>query len=276
MLAQNIDNSKLAVPRPEKNSLWLLSLYKQSRTSIKYLQLFQQACLNGFWLGILSPDALYRIDELYYSEQQKYITDKYNLSGLSKWEANVIGSYFQEREKLLLLSAGGGREVHGLEKTGFLVDAYECHPGLTHYANALLERENLTSRVRLIERDESPDNNTIYDGAIIGWGGYMLVQGRGRRISLLRKIRKQLKPGKPILLSFFARAENEKRLVLTSKIANLFRLVRQCELSEVGDDLVPNYVHIFTKDEVNRELSEAGLKPVFYENKPYGHAVGIA
>ncbi|NJO96415.1 MAG: hypothetical protein HC764_10650 [Pleurocapsa sp. CRU_1_2] len=48
------------------------------------------------------------------------------------------------------------------------------------------------------------------------------------------------------------------------------------ELIEPGDTLVPDYVHYFTKDEIEREFKEAGFELIMYSNDEYGHAVGLA
>jgi hypothetical protein len=43
---------------------------------------------------------------------------------------------------------------------------------------------------------------------------------------------------------------------------------------EVGDSLVPNYVHYFTKAQLESEMTAAGFELVSFERVPYGHAVG--
>lgn len=256
----------------------LFSLYKKSLTFLTYVNLFQRTCLMGFWLGVLPKEMLHGIDESYYNDEKMYKNDQYNRRGLFKWEEEMVNTYFQDSKNILLLSAGGGREVYGLQKFGCQVDAYECHPQLVNYANDFLTREGSLNSVRWVERNECPENGRIYDGAIVGWGGYMLIQSRDKRVSLLRKIREQIKPGAPILVSFFTRRENEKRLLATSKIANIFRLILQREATVVGDDLVPKltYVHHFTKNEITDEFSKAGFKLEFFSKRPYGHAVGFA
>jgi len=140
----------------------------------------------------------------------------------------------------------------------------------------IFNQTRVDTLIELIERDTVPAGDILYDGAIIGWGAYMLIQGSKRRISFLEKLHKQLEEGSPLLVSFFARAESDKIFIAANKIANLFRLVLRREPTDVGHYLQPNYCHWFVKDQIQAEFSKAGLETVFFSKKPYGHAVGIS
>jgi len=251
-------------------------LYKHTQTTLRYVYYILEECLNGFWLGILSRDSIHRLDELYYQDENLYVSDAYNKSGLFQWEEDVIDRFYFDRKSILLLSSGGGREIYGLRKRPFNITAYECSPKFVSYANSFLSRHLVEASVEIIGRNEIADTGILYDGAIVGWGGYMLIQGRARRISFLRKLRGQLEPGSPVLLSFFANTFNKKRFILTSKIANVLRWFRNREMTDVGDFFAPNFVHFFTRDEIANEMSAAGFKLEHYSAEPYGHAVGTA
>jgi hypothetical protein len=89
-------------------------------------------------------------------------------------------------------------------------------------------------------------------------------------------MRAQAREGAPILVSFYDRAGGERRFQLTAAIGNALRWALRRERLDVGDDLAPNYVHYFTREQIAGELHEAGFDPVFYGNREYGHAVGIS
>lgn len=260
----------------KKTLLHPLSLYKHSKSLQRKTFILIESLFNGFWLGILSERSLHEIDELYYNDDQSYRNDKYNSQGLWDWEKKAIELFYENCKNLMLLGAGGGREVYGLKKWNYHIEAYECNLKLLDYANNFLKQEGIQNEVKLIGRNECPKSQNLYDGAIIGWGSYMLIQGQKQRISFLCQLRKQLKPNSPVLISFYALDGNKKSLLIASKVANVFRLILQRKLTDMGDYLVPNYVHYFTKEQIDFEFAKAGFDLRFYSENPYGHAVGTS
>lgn len=248
--------------------------------SIKFFQKIMKvlnAFFIGFWLGILKRENLYLIDALYYDNTQKYRDFEYNCSGLWRWETKVLEQYFPSCHNLLVAGVGGGREVLALRKLGYKVDGFECNPNLVEFANRLMKQEGFPANIQLVSRDKcSESQNNKYDGIIIGWGAYMLIQGRTKRIDFLKTIKEQAQQNSPILLSFYCHPTIKKYHQIIAQVGNLIRCILGRERLEPGDSLVPMYVHFFTQDEIDRELTEAGFKLVMYCTDEYGHAVGIA
>ncbi len=235
------------------------------------------ATFSGVWLGLLGRGTLHAADQLYYDQKRSmYCDESYNKHGLRNWERQAIDAYFGGCRSILVAATGGGREVLALRNLEFDADGFECHPELCAAANRLLEREGLEPDVRLAERDRCVDGSRSYDGLVVGWGAYMLIQGRRRRIEFLAGMRERAAPGAPILLSFFSRSCDDRRLRIVAGVANALRRIARRERVEIGDDLRPNYVHVFTRDEIAAELREAGFDLAHFERSPYGHAVGIA
>jgi hypothetical protein len=243
-----------------------------------------EACFIGLWMGVLSREELHAVDEDYYTStraknpgEPNYYSTEYNRRGLWDFEKKMLDDYFKDCKSLLVIAAGGGREVLALQRLGYQVDGFESHPGLVHTANELLQTEGEGSVVHLIPRDSGPNTGTAYDGILVGWGAYMLVQGRKRRIALLRQLRSQTNEECPILLSFYVRHNEASRAYSVGVlVANAIRRALGREPAEVGDWLVPYYVHYLTHLEVANELSEGGFKMVHFSSEGYGHAVGIA
>lgn len=232
--------------------------------------------LVGIWLGLLDRRALHAFDELFYRRMRKYHDEGYNLSGLFDWEADALDNHFQGCRSLLVTSAGGGREAIALARRGLDVFAFECHPDLVGVGNQLLSREGLNARIELASRDECPTHVPICDGAIVGWGSYMLIQPRTLRIRFLQRLRTHLPGGAPLLLSFFAREHDSPQLRLIAAIANALRRVRGRQRVEVGDDLVPNFVHHFSEAEIVAELEAGGFRMVEFSKAGYPHAIAKA
>jgi hypothetical protein len=234
--------------------------------------------LAGVWLGMMDEDALHALDDAFYARSATYRSDPHNLRGLFPWEEEAVGAFFGGRGALLVLGAGGGREVLALARRGFGVEGFECNPALVDYAASLLAREGVGSRVHLLPRDAVPDAGR-FDGAVVGWSAYMLIAGRARRIALLRGLRERLDAGSPVLLSFWTRRPGSLRARRVAAVAGRIRRLLGGEPVEEGDDLAPNFVHRFTRDEIEAELAAAGYRLARFvpETGAYdsGWAVGI-
>jgi hypothetical protein len=233
-----------------------------------------QAIFDGLWLGLFSREDLHSLDHDHYSRLQPYGDEAYNLKGLFEWEKEVLGRYLPAAGRIAVYGAGGGREVLALENLGYEVDGYECHPKLRDLGNELLAAGGFADRLSPTPRDEWPGLTGYYHGIIVGWGTFMLIPGRARRIALLRQASAHTNGGSPIFLSFFTRTKDSGYFWLVKVLGNLLRRVRRQERLELGDSLAPNYVHFFTEREVAEELSAAGFELEMYKTSPYGHAVG--
>src|SRR5687767_10509407 len=225
----------------------------------------------GIWLGILRREQLLAISERKYSQDQRYWTEDYNKAGLWSWESEVVDRHFAGRRRLLLAAAGGGREVIALRRRGIEVDAFESDPGLVHFANDLLEKEGMAPDVKLAPWDECPESDGTGEGIIVGWGAYMHIRGREKRVALLRELRRRVAPGSPILLSFSTREDRAPFFRGIATIGNVLARVLRRKRIEVGDTLVPHFAHYFTRTELEAELAEAGFELVSFERVPYGY-----
>jgi hypothetical protein len=72
----------------------------------------------------------------------------------------------------------------------------------------------------------------------MGWGGYIHIPGRERRIRFLRQFRKHVKAGGPVLVSFISREGEGGRVKITFAVAKLVSaLGLSREPVELGDTL---------------------------------------
>lgn len=234
-----------------------------------------RAVTAGVWLGLLERDQLLAVGDAFYASHPRYADDAYTRSGLQPWERAAVRQHFPERGRLLLVGAGAGREVLALAGLGYEVVGYECNRALVAQGARHLGAD-VHARLAWAPPDTCPPAGGTFDGLIVGWGAYMLVYGRARRVALLRAMRAQATPGAPLLLSFFVRDAASRRYPVIRAIANALRRVRGRELVETGDDLEPEYVHAFTRDELHAELAEAGFELRAFSDMPYGHAVARA
>jgi hypothetical protein len=253
-----------------------LTFYLGARKKLAQLVVLAQSLFDGFWLGVFTRESLHLLDQHCYDRWPEYHTESYNRRGLTDWEARAIRAHFEGCKRLLVIGAGGGREVLALSRLGLEVDGYECHPALVGLANRLLAAEEVAARVELLSRDEPPPARRTYDGLIVGWGAYMLIQGSEKRIAFLAALRRHVSQKAPILLSFYTRDPASRRFQLIAAVGSAVRRVLGRSPVEPGDSLSPNYVHFFTEKEIEHELRRAGFTLVAYRTDEYGYAVGLA
>lgn len=240
-----------------------------------------EAAHTGAWLGVLSREALHAVDQAFYERSTSYRDDRHNLRGLFGWERAALEAHFPAAGRVLVVGAGGGREVLALSRMGYAAEGFECNPALVDYAARLLARERCAGTVAYVPRDRAPEGGGPYDAGVVGWSAYMLIAGRERRVDFLRQLRPLLGPGAPLLLSFFTRPGDTPRLrAVHRRAARIRRLLRR-EPAELGDDLAPNFVHRFVEAEVAAELAAAGFRLASFTPEgpgPHdsGWAVGIA
>lgn len=230
-------------------------------------------------LGLMDRRHLHALDHRHYRRAASYESSEHNLRGLFEWEKEAVDGWFGDCRSVVVVGAGAGREVLALAGMGIDVVGYECNERLLNAGQALLAREGCTATLRPIERDAAPAPDQAYDGLIVGWSAYMLMPGRSARIRFLQGMAALASPGAPILLSFFTRRDDDRRLRVVARVAGGLRRLRRAEPAELGDDLAPNFVHRFTEDEARGELEEAGFELVRFQAQgsgPYdsGWAVG--
>jgi hypothetical protein len=250
----------------------------------QYGRLFRVATsvFMGVWLGILKRSHLEAVDDEYYVgtgerfDPIDYRNIAYNKSGLAGWEQAAIRQHFPSAGSLVVMGAGGGREVLALRRMSYRVDGWECQPSLVEAANRLLVAEGYEPTVSFVPRDTVARGPERYDGLIIGWGTYTLIEGSARRVTVLRDLRAKVEVGAPLLLSFYPRRPGDRRYVITAAVGNAIRRLYGRQRLEVGDYLDPNYVHLFHEKEIADELSAGGFEMLAFAAKPYGHAVARA
>lgn len=231
---------------------------------------------TGLWLGVFTRNQLHTIGELFYTRQGFYWTEEWNKRGLFDWEKRALETFFAGCRSLLVAGAGGGREVIALRRAGIEAQGFESHPELVRFANALLAKEGMVPDVRVAPWDHCPDLNGQFDGIIVGWGAYMHIRGRTERVAFLRELRSLVGIGSPILLSFYTTSENSRYFRWVARIGGSVARVLGREPVDVGDSLVPNYTHFFTRQRLESELEEGHFEPLAFETLEYGHAIGRA
>lgn len=262
----------------------LVRVYAPARRALARAMRVVQIMFDGVWLGLLSPGEQAAIDERFYrhhgdaaAPEPAYGGADHNLGGLSDWEQRVVDHHFRPGCRVVVTSAGGGREVIALAEQGFRVAGYEPNPALVAAGRRLLAGRRLeTASLQASSRDVFPPGATACDAVVVGWGSYIHVRGRGRRVALLKGARARMREGDPLLVSFWQRPPADRYFSRVLRVASALRPLRGLEAPELGDTVRDSYVHWFVREEVESELVQAGFSMVEYRTEPYAHAVGIA
>jgi hypothetical protein len=262
----------------------LLRAYRSATIRRRQALNVVNGCFDGFWLGLLDPATLERLDEHFYGEGRdvergrsfSYRDEQHNLGGLRDWEEAAIEAHFPPGGRVIVTGAGGGREVIALLERGFDAIGYEPNRALVEAGAELLRTLGHGDRLRQSARDAFPADAGTCDAVLSGWGSYMLIPSRERRVAFLRAAHRALPEGAPILCSFFVRSPGARYYSVVAGTANLVRRVRRAERVELGDTIGQNFVHRFTREEIESELAEGGFRVVAYASQPYGHAVAVA
>ena len=229
---------------------------------------------EAVWLGVLDRANLTRVVALQYDQSGRYLGDEHNLSGLFAWEAAVIEREFRDCASILVGAAGAGREVLAIAGRGTRVDAFDPSPELVAAAQKLLAARGIESNYLLAEPDRVPAQLGVYDGAIVGWGGYSHIPDSRARIGFLRELATHLRPGAAVFLSVWERGGQERKFRTVAGIARFIgRLGFAGSRVETGDSTTHGFAHYFTREELERELAAAGFRMDFYSDTPCGHAV---
>lgn len=258
--------------------------YLATRTQFDRGLRLLNACFTGAWLGVLSRTALAELDASYYATRREpvagralaYADADHIRSGLFDWERRALETHFPAGGRLILTAAGAGRELHGALGLGFDAIGFEPHPGMVAAGRELLAAEGHPDALRPGERDRFPTGAGPADGVIVGWASYTHIPGAGRRIAFLRDARSVLRPGAPLLVSFWMLPAHIGYLKAVRLVATTVRRLRGDEPVELGDTLAPLFVHCFSQAGLAGECAAAGFEVVEFNPEPYPHAVARA
>lgn len=261
----------------------VVRLYQRAAVVRARVGRLSEALLDGAFLGLMDRDALAALDTWFYARAREavdgvprgYADEEHIRSGLHGWERAALRDAFPAGGRIIVTGAGAGREVLGLIQEGFDPRGYEPNSHLVAAGARLLAHCGHPDRLQTCSRDAFPAQAGRADGIVVGWGSYMLIPGRERRIAFLAGARERLETGAPLLLSFFVRPPGRYLSVVHAVATGVCRLGGR-GAPEPGDALSPNFVHYFTREEIVDELSAAGFACRVHRAEPYAHALASA
>ncbi len=195
-----------------------MSLLLRARRAAERVPGLLTRAIDAATLALFSVAELDALTAAFYATAPAYRTDQYNNDGLYDWERAVVDAHFPKRGTLLITSAGSGREVLALATAERRIVATECVPALVE---ELRRRAGNQAEIHLAPPDHVPPGP--FDAALIGWGGYTHLVGRARLHRFLTRIAGALRPGAPLLLSFWRSDEHSPGAQAVAAVANAVR-----------------------------------------------------
>jgi 2-polyprenyl-3-methyl-5-hydroxy-6-metoxy-1,4-benzoquinol methylase len=180
-------------------------------------------------------------------------------------EQTLLDKLPLKKGRLLLLGVGGGREALPLAKMGFEVTGVDFVPAMVENTkkNAAQHGMRIEGLVQEISKLDVPA--TSYDVVWLSSAMYSCVPTRSRRVEMLQRINKALKPGGHFICQF--------RWATKDGTAHLWELARKLVgfltvgnlRYEKGDMLSNNieFIHAFSQeDKVGSEFAEGGFEMI--------------
>lgn len=182
--------------------------------------------------------------------------------GLNQEEQSYLDNIPLKKGSILVLGLGGGREAIPMAKKGFKVTGVDFIPELIKMAKENARRYNvsITGLTQDINQLNVPPN--CYDIVWLSAGMYSVIPTKKRRMEILKRIQKTLKPNGYFVcqfhfdftMMFYPKIEFLKKLFAFFTFGN-FQYER-------GDMLWGNteYIHTFiSKDSLKQEFENSGF-----------------
>jgi SAM-dependent methyltransferase len=203
-------------------------------------------------------------------------TDRFVDQGLMPFEAVLYPRFLRKEDAVLLVGCGTGRDLVALLRAGYRVDGLEPAARAAAAARAALLARGLDATVTIGRLEDAPLAGP-WDAIVLSWYCYSYVFPREARIAALARLRRHLRPGGRILVSYITADRPPRRapLAITTAVARLSRSGWRLEPGDVlrSEGGFLHREHHFRPGEFAAEVREAGLAPVFLEDDDEGHAV---
>jgi ubiquinone/menaquinone biosynthesis C-methylase UbiE len=224
--------------------------------------------IQSLAIMVMRPDDLVHFSRQTYSRlcaAQGLEGDPANAYVLNPDEKALLDQVPVKGGRLLLLGIGSGREAIPLVEMGYEVTGVDFVPELTELARANASKKGLEISCLVQEMSELDAPPDYYDLAWLSSGMYSGVPTSSRRVDMLKRIRRSLKPGGYLVFQFVW-VEHTRQRPRFQWIRKAFAYVTLGNLSyEKGDilSLSSEFLHQFSsQEEVRQEAAEAGFEIV--------------
>ncbi len=216
--------------------------------------------------AVLPPDRLARqvrshYDRLY-TPHQAPTKEELQEDRLEAWEMHVLTRYRINSGRLLAMGTGWGREALAIARRGVTVVGVETNPVALRVAQTYAAQAGISAHFHRADFTALPYADGSFDFAFLATTMYSAIPGMAKRQAWLTGLRRLLKPGGLVVLSFERKSHPPGRATAISRRLNTFlhRLPGANRDYRPGDSYaVEHYMHVFQSEgELRAELEGAG------------------
>ncbi len=253
---------------------WLRRVQAATQKLAAWIEVLQ----SGIFMGFVDDSTFQAFDTYPFDETKPLDVAAETERGLEAWERQIAHEHLANAKSVLVVAAGGARELVGLSELGYATTGIEYGRELCEATRRELTKRSSKAAIHWSERFEVPRGAKLYDAAFVARKFFSHVHDRACRVELLANIRRTLRPDAPLVLSFYTRDHDTLAFRLQAGLANGLRKLRgQREFPvEVGDHLDPHsplFHHHFVWEELRDELRDAGFTPVEHETTWFGWCI---
>lgn len=237
-----------------------------------------EAIRSGIFMGLIDDQSFQAFDTYPFDETGPLDVSAETQRGLEPWERQIVREHLDDAKSVLVVAAGGARELVGLHELGYDTTGVEYGRQLCEASRRELTLRECSATLQSCERFEVPVSDESYDAAFVARKFLSHVHGRSRRIELLVNIRQSLRSDATLVIAYYTRQRDTLAFRMQAALANILRKLRGRRdfPVEVGDHLDPEsplYHHHYIWEELRDELQAAGFTPVKHETTWFGWAV---
>jgi ubiquinone/menaquinone biosynthesis C-methylase UbiE len=226
--------------------------------------------IQSLAIMVMRPDDLVEFSRQDYampSEVRYWRSEAVVGAGLNSIETVLLNQIPIKTGQVLVLFGGGGRDALALAKSGFEVTVVDFVPEMLTHLQEVASQQELPIKGLVQEVSQLQVPEGYYDIVWLANSMYSSVPTQKRRIEMLRRIRRALKPGGYFFCSFrWEKRHSSAKVELGKKIFALLTLGNLWY--EPGDILWRNaeFLHAFSsRAELASELVAGGFTMVYWQ-----------
>jgi hypothetical protein len=253
---------------------WLKRSQRATRKLIAWIEAIQ----SGIFMGLVDDESFQPFDTFPFDETKPLDVSAEVERGLEPWERQIAREHLADARSILVVAAGGARELIGLQELGHEPIGVEFGRRLCEATERELARRDCSATIQWSERFEIPRGAEPYDAAFVARKFLSHVHDRRQRIELLANIRQTLLPDAPLVVAFYTLQRESLAFRMQAALANVLRMLRgrrgfPVEIGDHVDPESPLYHHHFAWERLCDELTAAGFRPVAHASTWFGWAV---